>query len=173
MRTERNDYLETDEEVAETARATISYIIEGQQIAVISDLRGLCVYGVVGVLREHDALLYGTDTEAARLDEEQRQRLQEVENEVEKAVNANMQFFPFGHNQAKFKVDYSATTGDHDDRQRAVPGSSANSVIAVREASRKNFAKRVISNVDRTRSKPGVVNVTKVKRTIWDIDTSI
>ena len=108
---ERMNYLESDAEVAEAAASAIAYIFEGESINAPYDLRGLCVFGVIGALRENDEAFAG-------LDDNQKQRLIQVETVVDKAVEARMHYYPFGHNADKIEIEYGKS-GDRDDRQRA------------------------------------------------------
>lgn len=78
-----NEYLEKREEIEEAAYGAVAYIYDGDPIYAPHDLRGLCVYGVVSALREYNSNLYG---DQAGLTNKQRERLEEVELEVDKAV---------------------------------------------------------------------------------------
>lgn len=114
------EYEHTDDspELAETAECAMLYIMEGDNIHAIYDLRGLLVFGVIRALRENDELLYGSETP---LTEEQQARLQEVEDQVDTAVEGERQYFPFGHNREMFRIDgkeYHALSGNPSRSQR-------------------------------------------------------
>ncbi len=99
---ETDQYRETDHDVAAVAEAALGYIIIGDTVDRPYDLRGLGVYGVIGMLREHDDVLHGDES---ALDEDQRGRLQQVESDIDSAVVEGMHFYPFGHNNhEKFSV---------------------------------------------------------------------
>lgn len=87
-------YEHSPEELADTARATIEYIRTGDPLCAIYGLRGLAVYAVIGALREHDEQLHNTES---LLDAVLQARLEEVETQVDIAVQYRMQFYPFGH----------------------------------------------------------------------------
>ncbi|MDB5163591.1 MAG: hypothetical protein JWS12_208 [Candidatus Saccharibacteria bacterium] len=109
-------YTETDAEIEELQGATHEYIFGGDPLYEVCDLRGLGVYGVIRYLRQHDDLLHGLGSE---LTPEQKQRLEEVESEVDKAVAQARQFYPFGHKtDEKYGIDYS-DPANYNDRQRA------------------------------------------------------
>ena len=99
---EIDQYRETDHDVAAVAEAALGYIMVGDEVDRPYDLRGLGVYGVIGMLREHDDVLHGDD---AALDADQQGRLEQIESDIERAVGEDMQYFPFGHNnREKFIV---------------------------------------------------------------------
>lgn len=102
QRMESATYEQSDEEVSETATAAIAYILEGDPLNEVYDLRGLTVFGVIGALRENDELFYGDDTS---LSQEQRDRLTEVETVVDAAVTRDMHYYPFGDNLNKHGID--------------------------------------------------------------------
>ncbi len=91
-------YEHTDQEVNEATEATIEYIIDGDQMSAPFALRGIVVYAVIKALRENDELLYA---EPPILDADQLVRRDEVEIQVDEAVEHDMQFYPFGHDRNK------------------------------------------------------------------------
>jgi hypothetical protein len=107
-------YEHTERDVQETATAAIEYIIGGDTLNAVFDIRGLLVYGVIGALREHDDLFYGPNSS---LSPEEITRLAEVEDVVDKAVKYSMQFYPFGEKRNKWDLD-SKTRGRLGAKQR-------------------------------------------------------
>lgn len=95
-------YHETDEEVVEAAEAAIRYIHEGNTFDAPYDLRGLTVFGIIGALRVHDEQLHGAES---TLSDKARQRLTEVEETVQTAVDKNMHYYPFGDSHTKTQLD--------------------------------------------------------------------
>jgi hypothetical protein len=95
---EHVEYFETDEEVAETSECVIRYIVDGEELDQVFDLRGLAVFGVIQALRENDKIFHG---DTAELSDEQRSRLREVESVVDTAVETNMHYYPFGDSHNK------------------------------------------------------------------------
>lgn len=100
MRKESAEYQETDLEVQEVADAALSYIMTGDEIGRPYDLRGLGVFGVIGMLRENDELFQ----DGLTIDQEQ--RVAQIESDVDAAVRRNAQYYPFGHNDnARFSAN--------------------------------------------------------------------
>lgn len=100
--TEVEQYKETAHDVVAVAEAALGYILIGDGVDRPYNLRGLGVYGVISMLREHDDILHGDES---ALDEDQRGRLDQIESDVDHAVKDDMHFYPFGHaNPDKFLV---------------------------------------------------------------------
>lgn len=97
-------YHDTDSspEIEETRLAVIRFVFEGDDLDAPYDIRGLHVFAVISALREKDEELYG---EEAGLTPEQQERLQKVEDEVDKAVEVGMHYYPWGDYQNKRNLD--------------------------------------------------------------------
>lgn len=139
-------YHETQEEVEETAAAAIRYIYEGETMDQPYDLRGLCVFGVIGALRLNDDALHGDDS---KLTHDQRLRLVEVEDTVQTAVDSNMHYFPFGDNENKSRLDGS-------DLARLTGTKHFTGKVRIKGRSESRYARRRLSGQSST-PKPGPV----------------
>ncbi len=94
-------YEHTPDEVEETSDAARRYIIEGDSFDEPYDLRGLCVYGVISVVRKIDEEIL--DGQLV-LSPSQENRLAEVDHTIDRAVEKQMQYYPFGHND-KYRTE--------------------------------------------------------------------
>lgn len=94
-------YEHTDEEALAIAESAMNYVYHGTLEGLPLGFRGLSVFTVIAALREHDDNLYG---DLSGLNDGQKARLQEIEADIDESVGANMQYYPFGHDQNKFNV---------------------------------------------------------------------
>lgn len=97
------EHNDNDPELAEAADAAIKYIMLGDTLDAIFDIRGLPFFAIVSALREHDGDLYGDDDK--KLDDEQKARRHEVEAELQKAEDSGMHYYPFGDAQDRTRLD--------------------------------------------------------------------
>ena len=94
MTTGVETYLETDADVADVNAGALAFILESDDLGEPFDLRGLCVFGVAGMLRENYERFFGENPE---IDDDQRQRAEIVASRVEEALDRDMHYYPFGH----------------------------------------------------------------------------
>ena len=137
------EYLETDQEVEEIYDATIAYIFSGNEDLAPYDLRGLGVYGTIRALRENNDAFHG---ESSTLTDDEKRRVQEVEEQVDMAVSRDAQFYPFGHDVERFKLDKR----DHVFRQMSGGNDARGALAIMRPADRIRNIRVYRSNVAKT-----------------------
>lgn len=110
MTTTNESYLETDADVADVNAGALAFILEGDDLGEPYDLRGLCVFGVAGMLRENYDRFFG---EGSDISADERQRAELVASRVEEALDSDMHYYPFGLKRTA--ADYEPPKND---RQR-------------------------------------------------------
>ena|ERR1039458_4252328 len=105
-------YEHTEAEAAQFGAEVVDYIYVGGETCTFSanDLRGLCVFGAIGAIREateQDPLFL------TRTDNGHQARLDIVNTAIKLALDKNMHYSPFGHkNPARYEPE------DADEQQR-------------------------------------------------------
>lgn len=112
-------YEKTDRQALEVGSAVLRFIFSGNIEGLPLGFRGLDVFGAVAVLRENDEIFYG---ETSPLTDEERQRLNEIELDIEDAIAHKMHYHPFGHDRHAYsgsnkKFGYKSSWGNDINRR--------------------------------------------------------
>lgn len=136
MQTPKSGYIETEAVVQEAYYGTMEFIIDGNVLHKLFDVKGMCVYSLIRLMRENDELFYD---DSSPLNVAQRERLELVEAAIGEAITKGMQYYPFGH-EDEFKRVLSMK--DRDNRQRAMHNQSTSTITATARQRRSRVINR-------------------------------